>query len=329
MAGRYHLSEINRKPEDDRTSMAIPTQTLTDLRAALHREMLGSRVRIGNILIDDSPTSSAVGNPFVSLVQRKAGPNSERIVIRIHGWGDSLERKTQTWRTAIDPGVDPAVAIDTSISIMRMRIDRQNRLSGEAHAAGIERPMKDDALQSTAHLSVDVDSIFALVRFMGSRHAARMWIDEQMRLHFEDLTINADKPVKNSNISSARSIVSALDEGDAWPERHDLVVRIVGACMNIPFALKPLRPSRAQDDAGANVWEDDTVYLRGAVPETIAIALPGRPLGDLVGDTPIGHRIIHAVVDSSTDKNPGIAVLLEPVRAKLDDVLPKLSAGWI
>lgn len=275
--------------------MIIPDHVEASLRQALHEAMPGSGVQI-NRVHDDAMRTGVLSTLHVQLVKH-AGPNAIPLEIEVAGWGNALQESVTSWKVAVDFSWDSSRIANHAIRTLRSRILQQNERASEALSAGLVRPLKGDEILSTSHLSIDLSAANTIIDFIGSKSAARNWVDESIGLYHKD-------------------------ESSSLPTWIDPVVRIVGSRLHIPFMLSPLRPSRSGGPMNSPVWEDDAIYVDQGIPETIAIALRGKALRNVISGTPIDERVIKDVVDASIPGAASFMIMIEPMRGKLDDLLP-------
>lgn len=278
--------------------MADATAHLDAFLDAARRAYAGTGVIVRSV--DELPRTTTGLAAMAAAIQRRSIPSSVvQATLSVRCWGAALEAVEKRLSVRMDLAKEPAVAAQETVDRLMPSIIRQQRLRDEAHSVGIEAPLTGNALLSTAHLLVDPDAVSSLVDHLGGCGQARRWLEDQMHRHVQGLQ----------------------NQPDADP-----IVRIVGAHLHVPFVLSPLRPARGTGGTRpGHVWEHDTVYLSGRLPESAMEAAAGRPFSALVSGTPIGHRIVEgSVIDDGIAVDPAgqtVVILKTPVEP-VDGLLP-------
>lgn len=249
----------------------IPEGHMALLRSGIE-EMLrmsgGSIIDMHEWQEEAKPTVRPSRNAFTSkLIRGRMGRHVSPVIVLVRGWGQAFQTAEIRMDTGIDPAKDVGEAVTEALTHLSDRFAKQTQTRWAASRLGIDRPLTGARLESIDHLKVDADAITVL-RHMGID--ARSWVEHEMRSH--------------------RAVTERIGPAE-------MVASLNGDLFSIPFRLSPLLVTRdARDDTRdlAPYWEDTLVYLEGIVPDTVLSSLVGRPLEDLISDTPIGHRIIAA-----------------------------------
>lgn len=285
-------------------SKSTPRMLRDAVRIALH----DTGAKVVEVLVDTKPA----GALFRNLILKRISANAIRVGVRVEGWGQSLESVSSWWNTGIDPAMDPVQAVTRALEILEPRIKHQIDRATIARRAGLDAPLAGNALGSTAHMDCDVDALKTLVSWAGGADEARRWITMQMARHA--LEITAHQAVGGKAAA-------------AMPKEALPIVRVIQATMSIPFAFDPLRPARGAGEGGGVTWDNDTVYTDEVLPDSVIGLMPGRRIADLFPESPISHRIIRDIIDTSGPAgiNQGMAIIMEPALVPLDETLAALK----
>ena len=276
--------------------MASTNEHLDDLKRALTK-VLSPLMAID--AIHETPTTRT-GAP-VNLGPR-VGPDTVPVSIKGYGWGTGFQRRRVHLLTGYDPTQTIEVSTADALDLLAEVIERDTEIVQAAHDAGLAEPLHGDALESTAHLLADRDAIAAIAAWAGSPDAARKWVQNGLKRRREHL--------------------------EATPSRTDRsTMRILLDRLHVTYDLVAECPTDQRvDDGEGYLWAGPIVRVVHALPDTVKTACIGRPLGDVLAETPVGHRIVTGVEADVTDDGASL-MMLEPAWKRLDDLLPPMPRG--
>lgn len=162
-------------------------------------------------------------------------------------------------------------------ALVAVQVERLRDRADRGFADGVDET-------GIAHLSIDADALATIESLHGGHDGARA----------ELLRLASSKPsaVKRGNLTLIPAI--QLKPLKLGPEPLDLDAFLnAGPLIN----LNGGPPSTATPDLSSMpmTWYGGKVEMREALPDSVVSVLIGRPFGDLVADTPIGHRIVRSV----------------------------------
>jgi hypothetical protein len=240
----------------------------------------------------------------------RLGPGAVPVHVTGWGWGRELERHRVRLLTGYDPTLTPERSTDEGVDLLACTIQTFRDRRDAAAAAGLDRPLEGDMLESTAHLLVDRDAANAVVAWCGSPVAAREWLSGQMRLRREQ----AQRRIART---STHGTDAPLARARVLLDLHRLSLRFS------PPAREPL-PRVDGDIPSGPLWEDDVLLLDDHLPETVLAGAAGRTVGDLVAGTAFGSRPIeHA---ERIEDGRRTRLRMAPAWERLDDLIPTMPA---
>jgi len=233
----------------------------------------------------------------------RLGPDAVPVSVTGYGWGPGLERQRVHLLTGYDTTQTVRISTADGLGLVEEMVARDTEIVKAGHDAGLTEPLHGAALESTAHLVADRDAIAAIIAWAGSPGAARNWIQDALKRRREHLEKTPH----------------------AWGDRG--MIHVLLDHLHVTYDLVEQHPTdlRVEDGKGY-LWAGPVVRVVHALPDTVKTACIGRPLGDVLAETPVGHRIVTGVEADVTDDGASL-MMLEPAWKRLDDLLPPMPRG--
>lgn len=245
------------------------------------------------------------GLSVASMTTRQQTPQGYEIEIGVEGWSPSLHRLSMQWvitMTGVQYDRDPTLLahrIKQAENGIALYVKTQLQRARDAANIGITSPLAAlDAPAEVDHLTAD-RSALALTALYHGTHTRMVLGKGVSRLHREAID------------NRGGSILSALGI---------MVVDELGT-QHLRWSVSFPRTS---DETHVELF-DDTLYITGTpIPETLAIALAGRPLEAVASIHPmLDKRIIAEATINPADSpsaQPNLAIRLVPDRVRIGDL---------
>ncbi len=270
------------------------------------RDAVQERLRGCDVRITADRAVRVVGEPHID------------IWLKVVGWGESLARQYSSVTATFLEDMDIEDFVAFWLDMNLLRLSEQVERSRMAQLEGIARPLRGLELGRTSHLSMDKTALQILTNRKGSIEDVRRWVHAQMPAAVLDRY--------GVNIT-----------GKAFPtksKRPDLFIRLEDRSIKVAFDLNTMEmidPSKASNafwtlkrSNGKHhaMWMDDKIFLYGSLPEIAISAFANRYVGEVIPDTPIGHRKILRAKTTGSPYGQDFTLIMKHDRQKLHDPVP-------